>query len=541
MLSGKIAACEFVKQACKRQRDDLKRKRFAYTFDAAKAERVCRFIEALPHVKGSQWAGKKIALEPWQCFVLTTIFGWVDKEGMRRFSKAYIEVPRKNAKTTLAAGVALFCQTSDGEMSAEVVSAASKAAQAKIVLDIARQMVKREPMMRERLGLTVYEHSIFREADAASFKSLSKDNQGSQDGLNIHCGIVDELHAHKSRDMLAAIDTATGSRAQPLLFIITTAGVDRTGICYEERDYIKTILNGQDDDRVFGIIYTIDEDDDWTDPCVWAKANPNYGVSVSPTDLERKATKAQRVASAQNEFLTKHLNVWVNASTAWLNINKWDACANDALDIDDFKGLPCWIGLDLASKKDITAKAYIFKRDGKFVLFVKHYLPESAVEDGENEEYNGWAKDGWLTVTDGNVADLPRIGDDIAADAAAFDVQSVMYDPWNATELAVRLLEQGAPMVECRMSARNLSEPMKLLEALVIDRKIEHNGDPVLAWQISNVVCKVDANDNIFPRKEFPEKKIDAAVASIMALAGAIKTEEAGPSALEQLGGVLYV
>ena len=541
VVSGKIPACLYVRQACQRQIDDLARTDWGYTFDPAKARKICKFMELLPHVEGKQWAGQDIVLKPWQMFILTTVFGWVDASANRRYRKVYEEVPRKNAKTTKLAGVGLFCLAADGEVGAGVYSAASKASQAKISLDVARRMVKKKPKLKDGLGLTVYEHSIFRVSDGSHFRALSKDNDGSQDGLNISCALVDEVHAHTSRDTLGSVDTATGARAQPLVWEITTAGSDRSGICYEERAYaLKVLSGGVQDETVFAIVYTIDEGDPWFEEATWRKANPNYGVSVNPEDLRRKATKAQEMASAQNEFLTKHLNVWVNASTAWMNMSAWDKCADPTLEIEDFIGERCFEALDVASKLDLTAKARVFPRDGKYYLFCESYLPESVIDAGVNDSYAGWVNDGWIIATDGNTVDLPRIGDGIREDASRFAVETVHFDPWNATELATRLLADGAPMVECRMSTQNLSEAMKLLEAAVADGTLVHDGNPVLSWCVSNIVCKTDANDNIFPRKEFPENKIDCAVAAIMAFAALIKAEQSGPAYLET-GGVLYV
>lgn len=540
VLSGVIPACNFVRQACQRQADDRARK-WQYRFDTNAASKVCRFIEKLPHVKGSEWSGKRIVLEPWQVFILTTVFGWVDASDKRRYRVVYVEVPRKNGKSFLSAGVGLYCLAADGETGAEVVTAATKADQARIVLDMARMMVRKTPALQSKLGLEAREHVIMRTHDASSFRALSKDNQGSQDGQNISCAIVDELHAHKTRDMWSSLDTATGARAQPLIWTITTAGSNRAGICYEQRDYLKKVLGGQqEDDRTFGVIYTCDEGDSWASEDTWRKANPNYGVSVNPDDLRRKATKALKVASAQNEFLTKHLDVWVNASTAWMNMPAWDACADLSLELTDFEGKPCDIGLDLASKVDVAAKAYVFEEDGLYTIFCEHYLPEAAIEDSSNAQYDGWRREDWLTVTDGNTTDFDRIEDDLRSDASRFGVQSVAYDPWQATELANKMLAEGCPMVEVRPSVQNFSEPMKLFEALVIDKKIRHNGDPVLAWMISNVVAKMDAKDNIYPRKEFPENKIDAVVAILAALSRKLGREQQGECYLDS-NPVLYV
>jgi phage terminase large subunit-like protein len=317
------------------------------------------------------------------------------------------------------------------------------------------------------------------------------------------------------------LETATGSRAQPLVWAITTAGSDRSGICYEQRDYVGKVLQGVvEDDNYFGVIYTIDDGDDWTDETVWAKANPNLGVSVSLDDLRGKARKAMQTPSAVGNFLTKHLNVWVNADSAWMDMRAWDACTNRALRIEDFAGQPMWGGLDLASKVDIASKVLIFERpgDGKICVFDRHWLPERAIEESRNSQYDGWRRSGHLQVTDGEVTDYDEIERDILDDCARFQAQQLGYDPHQATQLVGHMLDQGVPMVEVRPTVLNFSEAMKTVEAWVLQGKLEHTGSPVLTWMISNVVCHHDAKDNIYPRKERVENKIDGVVALITAV-----------------------
>ena len=524
VLSGKIPACTFVKQACQRQIDDLARD-WEFAFDKKKAEMVCRFIEKLPHVKGSEWSGRRIVLEPWQVFILTTAFGWVDSAGKRRYRVVYVEVPRKNGKSFLSAGVGLYCLRLDGEVGAEVVTAATKADQARIVLDMARMMVKKTPALQQQLGLEAREHVILRAADASSFRALSKDHQGSQDGQNISCAIVDELHAHKSRDMWAALDTATGARSQPLIWTITTAGSNRAGICYEQRDYVKKILGGEQDDRTFGIIYTIDEGDAWDDEATWRKANPNYGVSVNPDDLKRKAAKAMKVASAQNEFLTKHLNVWVNASQAWMNMPAWEACSDTSLTAEMFHGEPCIAAYDLASKNDFAVNVKLFVRDNKYYVIPHFYLPEETIENSANAAYSGWKIGGFLEAHDGGTINFDIIEEELIEDCNNFEMLAVPYDKFQAFQFAQHMIARGIPMVEYGATVLNFSEAMKTVESLVAERRIVHDGNPIMTWMMSNVVAKVDAKDNIFPRKEFPQNKIDGPVALIMAIGVQLKRE----------------
>ncbi len=524
VLDGTIPACEFVKQACQRQQDDLKNPELPFIFDISKAERVCKFTELLIHIKG-RWAGELIKLEPWQVFILTTVFGWVDSDGNRRFKTVYAEIPRKNAKSTISSAVALYCLGLDNEGGAEIYSAATTRDQARIVFNDAKSMVDKSPGLKSR-GFATTAHAVFQESSASSFKALSRDQGGNLDGLNIHCAVIDELHAHKTRDIWDVIETGTGARTQPLLWAITTAGFNRAGICYEQRSYSLKILNkSAQDEEYFSIIYTADNDDDWTDESTWIKANPNWGVSVNPNDIRRKARKAMEMAAAQNNFLTKHLNQWVNADTAWMDMRSWDKCAKD-ITLDDFIGKPCWIGVDLASKTDIASTAILFKENNKYSLFVKNYLNEDAAEDGRNSQYSGWAIDNLLITTPGNITDFSYIEEDIRTFANTFDVQEVVFDPWQASYIMQRLQDEGLNAVEYRQTVQNMSEPMKELEALVLQNNLQHDGNPVLTWMVSNTVCHVDAKENIYPRKEFPENKIDGVVASIMAIGRAMVDED---------------
>jgi phage terminase large subunit-like protein len=533
VLSGEIPACKWVRLACERQRRDIERTDWRWQFDSERASHICRFVELLPHVKG-EWARGRgtIVLAPWQVFILAVVFGWVDERGLRRFKKVYTEVPRKNAKSTLSSGVGLYLLTADGEPGAEVYSAATTRDQAKIVWGDAKAMTVASPMFRRRFGVDTGAHSIFVEQENAAFKPLSRDQGGNLDGLNLHGGIVDEFHGHKDRAIWDVLVTAMGARSQPLLWAITTAGFDRSGICYEERSYVCKILEQViEDEEYFGVVYTLDSDDDWTEPASWRKANPNWGVSVKPEAIEREARKAMQMASAQNNFLTKHLNVWVNADTAWMDMRAWDACADPSLSPDMFVGHGCILALDLASKIDIASKVMLFERDGVYHVFASHYLPERAIDVSSNSQYDGWRREGWLTVTEGEVTDFDVIEDAVRRDCTTYLVADVAYDPFQATQLAGHLLGEGYPMVEVRPTVLNFSEPMKQLEALVLSGKLRHNADPVLTWMVSNVVCHRDAKDNIYPRKERPEMKIDGVVALIMALARAMVRDESNPAA----------
>lgn len=521
VLKGKIAACKWVAAACKRQQDDLKRwkkKGSPFYFDREKASRVCEFIELLPHIKGPL-AGENITLEPWQVFVLTTIFGWLKRsDGKRRFRRVYIEVPRGNGKSALSSAVGLYMLCADGEGGAECYSLATTRDQAKIVFGDAQAMARRRPQMMKALGVEVIANNINQLKSASKFEALSAESS-TLDGLNIHFGCVDELHAHKTRAVYDVVETGTGKRDQSLLWVITTAGSNRSGVCYEIRTFVTKLLGEIfADESQFGVVYGLDDGDDWTSEEALVKANPNWGVSVRPEVVLALQAKAMQMPSAIHNFKTKHLNEWVSADTAWMDMREWDSCADASLTEDDFVGNECVASLDLASKVDIAAKAKLFRREGNYYAFLSYYLPESAVDDGRNSQYSGWARQGLLTLTPGNVTDFDQIEAEMIDDFARFNFREAPFDPFQATQLSSHLLAQGLPMVEMRPTVLNFSEPMKELEALVLRRKFFHNGDPILAWMVSNVVCHRDQKGNIYPRKEREENKIDGVVALIMAL-----------------------
>lgn len=532
VLDGSVPACSFVKQAVQRQLNDLRRwgpEGGDYYFDEKEASRPCWFIENLTHTKG-ELAGRAIHLEPWQCFLLTTLFGWKAKAGNRRFRSAYVEVSRGNGKSTLLSGIGLFCLCADHEPGAEVYSFATTREQAKIVFGDAQTMARGNRALQEAYGLEVTAHALYVPATNSTFQAKSAEGS-TLDGLNTHLAIIDELHAHKKRDVFDVVETSLGKRRNSLMVSITTAGVDRTGICYEQRTLVTKILSGSlQDESYFGIIYTLDPDDDWKSDEALAKANPNWGVSVRPEVIRALQAKAIATPSAENNFKTKHLDVWCNADVGWMDMKAWDACADESLDESDFDGESCWLGLDLASTSDMTAKVKIFQRkiDGSshYYLFGDYWLPRTAIERGVNSQYQGWEYLGYLHVCEGPVTDFAEIRDSILEDCGRYSVQSVAYDPFQAVQLSKELSDDGVPMVLCKQTVANLSDPMKQFQALVLDHRLHFNGDPVLTWMVSNVVCHVDVKENIYPRKDAPENKIDGVVAGIMALSRALLNDE---------------
>lgn len=526
----------------KRFLDDLARADtddFPFIVDELKGSRACRFQELLPHIKGD-WAkpiyvdGKfvypKIRLEDWQVFIEFNLFAWIHREtGLRRFRRDYEEVARKNAKSTRVAARLLYLTTADGEPGAYCCSAATTGKQAREVFDVSRNMALKEPEFRSRFGVSVGANDISVPETASTYQAINAEGS-TLDGLNVHGGGVDELHAHKTRAVWDVLDTATGARSQALLTAITTAGSNRSGICYELRMHSIKVLEGAvRDETWFAAIFTIDDGDDWRDPKAWRKANPNLGVSVKLDDMEAACRRAETTPTALNNFLTKRLNVWVNADSAWMDMSAWDRCADPQLTVDQVKHLPAWVSLDLASKVDIAAAPIILRDETADRWYCisreRFWLPERAVEQGTNSQYDGWVRSGWLVATPGEVTDYDVIEEQLREDQRTLsDLREIPFDPHQATQLVGHMLANGAPMVEYRPTVLNYSEGMKMLEALVLQgpEKFVHDGSPAMTWMISNVVCHLDAKDNIYPRKERPENKIDGPVAAIAGIARAM-------------------
>lgn len=529
VVAGKIIACKWIKLACQRHIDDKKASRskdYPYKFDAAKAEKIAKFIQLLPHTKG-KWAQKrlKITLEPWQLFSICIPFGWIKKkDGLRRYSRMLIFVPRKNGKSIIAAGIGLYMFVADDEFGAEVYSGATTEKQAWEVFRPAKQMVDRTPELKEYYGVESNASNLNVMADGSRFEPVI----GSPgDGSSPSCALVDEYHEHKDSTLYDTMETGMGSREQPMMVVITTAGSGIGGPCYLlVRDAQKMLEGALDMPDLWAMIYTKDEEDDWTSEIALKKANPNYDISVGAEFLAARSRDAQQSARKQNTFRTKHVNEFVGAKSAWMNMTKWNA-APDRLPLEALRHRPCYVGLDLATKIDVVARVMLFPPygdDNNYHLHTKYYIPEARLhEKGEvnSERYAEWDKQGLLTVTDGEVVDFSLIEDDIKDDMAIYDIREVAYDPWQAAQMAQNLEEAGVTMVEIRHTVQMMSEPMKEVEALVLSQRWAHGDDPIMTWMMSNVVATLDKKDNIYPNKERAENKIDGVVASIMAVARA--------------------
>jgi phage terminase large subunit-like protein len=569
VIAGEIPACQSVRLACERNERDRMRvgsDDWPYTFDAEKASKICRFAELLPHIKGPKakvvgkddqgrnlWA--TIELEPWQCWILTTMFGWVRADGLRRFRVALVLIPRKNAKSTLGAIIALYMLTADGEGGPECYSAATTRDQAKAVAEIAWEMAKRSPQFCEYYGVRVGSEttrSLATPHTAGKFMPLSAD-ANSLDGLNVSCAVVDELHAHAKAAVWNVLDTGTGARPQPYLIGITTAGVDLGGICYTKLGYLEKVLQRVvEDDTLFGLNYTIDPEDDIRLERVQRKANPNYGVSVMPDDLQRKVKEAQVTQAALNNVLTKHFNVWIKAEASWLPVDLWLACGDAGLRLEDVSDLPCWIGVDLAEVKDFAAIVLVFKRDADhYVVIPRLYLPEDAIEKMPVAQLSGWSREGHIIVTTGNQADYQRIEQDLVTLCERLRVQEIDFDRALAAQMQQNLLRHFEPslgvdgaarfVVTVRQSLETMNPAMQLTERLVLAKGLEHDANPVMTWMVSNVVIEL-RNDERYPRKAGGKdsvNKIDGPVALFTALSRAMQGLN-GTSVYETRGALSF-
>lgn len=540
VTSGKVPACLYVRQAAQRHLDDLaaaKRRDFPFRFDADAVNRVCAFIELMPHTKG-RWAqnGEHIVLEDWQCFVVGVPFGWKRKDtGARRFRRTYVEVPRKNAKSTTTAALGLYMFAADGEHGAEVYSGATTEKQAWEVFGPARLMAKKTPEFQAAYGVQVGAKNLSILETASKFGPvIGKPGDGASPSFSI----TDEYHEHDTEEQYDTFVTGMGARDQPMAWVITTAGIDTSGPCYALRQEVIEVLSGAvSNDRLWGIVYTIDEGDDWSDPDVLRKANPNFDVSVSGEYLLSQQRDAINNPRKQSTFKTKHLNVWTGAAAPYFNIELWNRLA-DAPPVDEFAGETCFAGLDLASKIDVAAYVRLFRReiDGAmhYYAYGTPYVPEERALDPDKRAYQEWVATGDLTATPGDITDYDYIEADIKADAECYGVE-LGVDPHNATQLITHLMHflGDEHVSEVPQTVLHLSEPMKEIQALIVDGRIHHDGNRANAWMLGHVTAQEDRNENVFPRKEKPENKIDFAVALMDAMSVALRFDPPLPSRWE--------
>jgi len=545
VLKGRVPACRFIHLAIQRHFDDVAESRskdFPYKFDAAQAEKKLRLVQLMPHTKG-EWAFKRqlITLEPWQLFGMACTFGWLrKKDGYRRFRESYWEVPRKNGKSVIAAGVGISMFVADNEFGAEVYSGATTEKQAWEVFRPARLMVKRSPMLIEAAGIEVNASNMNVPAQGSRFEPLIG-NPG--DGASPSCAIIDEFHEHDSSAQYDTMLTGMGARRQPLMFIITTAGANIEGPCYDKRRQSIEMLEGSvPDPELFAWIWTLDEGDDWTDPKNLAKANPCMGVSVYQEYLESQLARAIRSARFTNTFKTKHLNLWVSAKAGFFNVENWKACEDKGLTLDQFEGQECILGFDLARKLDMNSMARLFWRviDGRvhyYSVGPGFWVPEDTAFNDDNrrmaERFQAWINTGHLQVTPGAEIDYREILEEAKEANLAAPVLECPIDPHGATNLSHQLDDEGMTPVTIVQNYTNMSDPMKELEAAIESGRFHHDGNPIMTWCIANVVGKnVPGNDDVVrPIKQGNDNKIDGAVALIMAVSRAMAAaQQAGDS-----------
>jgi phage terminase large subunit-like protein len=547
VAAGKILACKWVRLACERHLKDLARERekdYPYRFDRKKAEYVCRFIEQLPHTKG-RWARpaigetNRLKMEPWQIFKTACIFGWVEKAtGFRRFRRVYDCEPRKQGKSPWAAAVGLYMFCADGEYGAEVYSGANTEKQAWEVFRPARLMAIKTPELQQYFGVQVNAKGLLVEDDFSRFEPLiGKPGDGGAPS----CAIIDEFHEAIDTDLRDTMYTGMAGREQPLELIITTAGSTIEGPCHTVQQEGQKVLEGFiEDDRFFVIIYTIDDGDDWRSEEALRKANPNFDVSVSGTYLRTAVRESLQSAHKQAIVKTKHLNIWVNARTGWMNLEAWKRCEDKSLNIEDFLGQEVYEGVDLSAVIDLASRCRLFTRfiEGKrhYFAFWRHYAPQDRVQDGEHQHYAKWADDGYLIAIPGPEIQLGQIQREIEDDLKRFRYRAIAFDPWSALQMQQELAArfgQDKPasadgigreiVITIPQQTRYLSPAMQEVEAAVLAGRFHHSGDPLASWAISNVVVKPDGNDQIFPRKEaHGRNKIDPASALFNAISRAM-------------------
>lgn len=504
-----------------------------FYFDKRAATVAVRFFEELlKHSKG-EWAGEPFKLEKWQITeIVAPLFGWKRADGSRKYRTCYVEVPRKNGKSTVAAGIALLLLFADDEPGAEIYSAAADRDQAAIVFDEAKSMVESSPELARRCQ--VFKRSIYMPGTRSVYRVLSAD-AFTKHGLNAHGVIFDELHAQPNRELWDVLTTSTGARRQPVTLAITTAGYDRESVCWEQHEYARQVKAGIiQDDAFLPVLYGAEMDEDWLDEAVWRRVNPSLGVTVKLDYMRGEALKAQMTPAYQNTFRRLHLDQWTQQETRWLSIEAWDKCGAP-INVEMLSGSACYGGLDLASSSDLAAFLLCFPHEAgeaeRYLWLAWFWIPrENMIERARKDRvpYDAWARDGLITATEGNVIDYDFIGTAIEAIGERFDIKEIAFDRWGAFQLSNRLTASGFTMVGFGQGFVSMSSPTKELLRLVLDGKLSHGGNPVLRWMADNMVVSTDPAGNVKPNKEKSREKIDGMVAGIMALDRAIRHQAAG-------------
>ena len=510
-------------------------------FDEGKAKRTVDFINCLKHTKG-KWRGQPFELLPWQEAIIRDVFGTVKENGYRQYNTAYVEIPKKNGKSELAAGVALYMTCGDNEWGAEVYGCASDRQQASIVFDVAVDMVEQCPALKKRIKPVMSVKRLVYKPTNSFYQVLSAEAY-TKHGLNVHAVIFDELHSQPNRELFDVMTKGSGdARTQPLFFLITTAGTDRHSVCFEQHQKAEDILQGRKIDPTFyPVIYGASDDADWSSEDVWKKANPSLGHTIDIEKVRNAYLSAKDNPAEENIFRQLRLNQWVKQSTRWMQMEKWDACAFP-VDEREVLGRECYGGLDLSSSIDITAFVLVFppRNDTEKYIFLPYFwIPEENMirrVRRDHVPYDVWEKQGFLQTTEGDVIHYGFIENFIDGLGKKFHIKEIAFDRWGAVQMVQNLEGLGFTIVPFGQGFKDMSPPTKRLMELVLEKNIAHGGHPVLRWMMDNIFVRTDPAGNIKPDKEKSTEKIDGAVATIMGLDRAIRNEGSTGSVYDERG-----
>ena len=515
-------------------------------YDKSAADYAVMFIENLCHTKGT-WAGKPFELIDWQEQIIRDLFGTLKPNGYRQFNTAYIEIPKKQGKSELAAAVALLLTCGDGEERAEVYGCAADRQQAAIVFDVAADMVRMCPALSKRVKILASQKRLIYTPTNSFYQVLSAEAY-SKHGFNIHGVVFDELHTQPNRKLFDVMTKGSGdARMQPLYFLITTAGTDTHSICYETHQKAKDIIEGRKIDPTFyPVIYGADESDDWSDPKVWKKANPSLDITVGIDKVKAACDSAKQNPGEENAFRQLRLNQWVKQAVRWMPMEKWDKCAF-SVDEDELEGRVCYGGLDLSSTTDITAFVLVFPpldEEDKYIILPYFWIPEDNLTVRVNRDhvpYDVWERQGFLQTTEGNVVHYGFIEQFIEKLGERFNIREIAFDRWGAVQMVQNLEGMGFTVVPFGQGFKDMSPPTKELMKLVLEQKIAHGGHPVLRWNMDNIYIRTDPAGNIKADKEKSTEKIDGAVATIMALDRAIRCGNDHGASVYDERGLLFI
>lgn len=515
-------------------------------YDKEYADFAVAFIESLCHTKGT-WAGKKFELIDWQEQIIRDLFGILKPNGYRQFNTAYIEIPKKNGKSELAAAVALLLTCGDGEQRAEVYGAAADRQQASIVFDVAADMVRMCPALNKRVKILASQKRLIYEPTNSFYQVLSAEAY-SKHGFNVHGVVFDELHSQPNRKLYDVLTKGSGdARMQPLFFLITTAGTDTHSICYEVHQKAQDIIDGRKIDPTFyPVIYGADDTEDWTNPKVWKKCNPSLGETIGMDKVKTACESAKQNPGEENSFRQLRLNQWVKQAVRWMPMDKWDKCAF-AVREDDLKGRVCYGGLDLSSTTDITAFVLVFPpldEEDKYIILPYFWIPEDTLDlrvKRDHVPYDIWERQGYLQTTEGNVVHYGYIEKFIEELGKKFNIREIAFDRWGAVQMVQNLESMGFTVVPFGQGFKDMSPPTKELMKLTLEQKIAHGEHPVLRWNMDNIFIRTDPAGNIKADKEKSTEKIDGAIATIMALDRAIRCGNDNCASVYDNRGLLFI